>query len=76
MREIKQIINANPGWVATYRENDGKEVSTSPVAMWALVTEKDGVEQLEYTAGLIADNDVINFADLDANFERYLYQPE
>ena len=66
--KIKQIISAQPGWVALFKQDDGT-MESSPVAIWAIVSFPDdpegdalvgfsGGDSIEFTA---PDSDAVNF---------------
>jgi hypothetical protein len=42
---IVQVLPAQPGWCAVYSMPDGVKLR-SPVALWALVQDEDGMEHL------------------------------
>lgn len=64
---IKQIVPANDGWYAKFRQSGG-EITYNRVAVWAIVSDQNG----ERVVG-ISESDVFDADDICSNFCGYQY---
>lgn len=72
---IHQIIPAQVGWCAKYRESEGNYV-TWPIAMWALVDKHDGLGA--QIVGVQPEGEGWTGEDCEqaSNFVAYVYHPQ